>query len=76
MAFRRISAAIAALIGFTALSMATAIPVSLIYNDGALIHISAIVGALLLIAIPGFFILRDERAEYSIKDGFIIVSFS
>ncbi len=76
MVFRRVGAAIAGLIVVTALSMATAIPVSLIYNDGVITHILMIVGILLLIAVPTFLILRDEKAEYSLKDGFVIVALS
>jgi trk system potassium uptake protein len=76
MRFRRIGAAIAALIVVTALSMATAIPVSLLYNDGVITHKLMIVGTLILIAAPAFLILRDEKAEYSLKDGFIIVGLS
>ena len=76
MGFRRIFAAISALIVVTALSIATAIPVSLIYNDGVITHILMIVGTLLFVAGPAFLLLRDERAEYSLKDGFIIVSLS
>ncbi len=76
MGLRRIAAAVAALIMFTALSMGLAIPVSLIYNDGVLAQFMLTVGILLAVSIPGFMILRDERAEYSLKDGFIIVSVS
>ena len=76
MGFRRIGPAIAVLIAFIALSMATAIPVSLIYNDGVVVHFSLIVMTLLGLAVPSFVLLRDERAEYSLKDGFVIVSLS
>lgn len=76
MGIKRIGAAIAALVVFTALSMASAIPVSLIYNDGVVGHFSLIVAVLLVVALPTFLLLRDERAEYSLKDGFIIVSVS
>mgnify|MGYP003588266661 CR=1 FL=1 len=76
MGLRRIAAAIMALIGFTALSMATVIPVSLIYNDGVVVYFLLLVGVLLGISTPAFFMLRDQRAEYSLKDGFIIVTFS
>lgn len=76
MGLRRIAAAIMALVAFTALSMGAAIPVSLIYDDGVVIHFLILLGVLLSLSVPAFFILRDERAEYSIKDGFIIVTFS
>ncbi len=76
MGLRRIFAVLAALMAFAGLCMATAIPVSLIYNDGVVFHFLVLVGILLGLAIPAFFLLRDERAEYSLKDGFIIVSLS
>lgn len=76
MRFRRIGAALSGLIVVTALSMATAIPVSLIYNDGVITQILIIVGTLLVISVPAFLLLRDKKAEYSLKDGFVIVALS
>jgi trk/ktr system potassium uptake protein len=74
MHFRLIGEALGALVAVLGLCMATAIPWSLYYGDGAHAGLALAVVLCLAVGTVVFLFSRDHDADFGLRDGFVIVT--
>ncbi len=71
---RLVAAALGALVAVLGLCMATAVPWSMYFRDGALVAILAVVTLCVVGGGLVFVLCREEDGEYGLRDGFAIVT--